>query len=58
MNHGYQGEYRRRQVDIAKQLFSVMGIDREDTEKRQDWVMCGFSHANFQLWCHKFKYSM
>jgi len=42
MNHGYEGEYRRRQVDIAKQLFSVMGIAREDTEKRQDWVMRGF----------------
>jgi nitroreductase len=42
MNHGYEGEYRRRQVDIAKQLFAVMGIAREDTEKRQDWVMRGF----------------
>jgi nitroreductase len=42
MNHGYEGAYRQRQVDIAKQLFSVMGIAREDTEKRQDWVMRGF----------------
>jgi nitroreductase len=42
MNHGYEGAYRGRQVDIAKQLFSVMGIDREDKDKRQDWVMRGF----------------
>ena len=42
MNHGYEGAYRQRQVDIAKQLFAVMGIAREDTEKRQDWVMRGF----------------
>lgn len=42
MNHGYEGAYRKRQVDIAKQLFGVMGIAREDTVKRQDWVMRGF----------------
>ena len=42
MNHGYEGAYRQRQVDIAKQLFAVMGISREDAEKRQDWVMRGF----------------
>ena len=28
------GIYRRRRIDIAKQLFSVMGIAREDVEKR------------------------
>ena len=42
MNHGYEGAYRQRRVDIAKQLFAVMGIAREDAEKRQDWVMRGF----------------
>ncbi|MFB0968305.1 MAG: nitroreductase [Pseudomonadales bacterium] len=42
MNHGYEVAYRQRQVDIAKQLFAVMGIAREDAEKRQDWVMRGF----------------
>ena len=42
MNHGYEGAYRQRQVDIAKQLFAVMGIAREYAEKRQDWVMRGF----------------
>jgi nitroreductase len=41
--HGpYEGEHRRRQVDIAKQLFTAMGIAREDKEKRQDWVKRGF----------------
>jgi nitroreductase len=40
MNHGYEGAYRQRQV--AKQLFAAMDIAREDTEKRQDWVMRGF----------------
>ena len=42
MNHGYEGEYRQRQVDIAKALFAKMGIAREDAEARQDWVMRGF----------------
>ncbi len=42
MNHGYEGAYRQRQVDIAKQLFAVMGIAREDADARQDWVMRGF----------------
>ena len=40
-NHGYEGAYRQRQVDIAKALFAKMGIAREDA-KRQDWVMRGF----------------
>lgn len=43
LTHGpYEGEHRRRQVDIAKQLFAAMGIAREDKERRQDWVMRGF----------------
>ena len=42
MNHGYEGAYRQRQVDIAKALFAKMGIAREDAEARQDWVMRGF----------------
>lgn len=41
--HGpYEGEHRRRQVDIAKELFAAMGIAREDKAMRQDWVMRGF----------------
>ena len=42
MNHGYEGDYRRRQVDTAKQLFDAMGTAREDPEKRQVWVTRGF----------------
>jgi nitroreductase len=38
----YEGIHRQRQVDIAKQLFAAMGIDRYDKERRHDWVMRGF----------------
>lgn len=37
-----QGDHRNRQVGVAKQLFSAMGIEREDKEGRQDWVLRGF----------------
>lgn len=36
------GVHRHRQVEVAKQLFAVMGIAREDREKRQDWILRGF----------------
>ena len=39
---GYEGVYRRRQIEIAVQLFEAMGIARDDKEKRRDWVMRGF----------------
>lgn len=43
VDHGaYEGPHRDRQVGIAKQLFTAMGIAREDKAKRQDWVMRGF----------------
>src|SRR6266850_7228156 len=43
VSHGeYQGVHRGRQVDIAKKLFAVMGIAREDKPMRQDWVLRGF----------------
>ena len=42
MNHGYEGVHRDRQVEIAKQLFAAMGIERDDKPRRQDWVMRGF----------------
>ena len=29
-------------VEVAKQLFGVMGIERHDKEARQDWVLRGF----------------
>ncbi len=40
--HGYQGIHRERQIEIAIQLFEAMGIERDDKERRQDWVMRGF----------------
>lgn len=38
----YEGVHRVRQVDIAKKLFSAMGIARDDKPMRQDWVLRGF----------------
>jgi len=38
----YEGEHRKRQIEIAVQLFEAMGIKREDAERRKDWVMRGF----------------
>ena len=42
MGPAYQGVHRDRQVEIAKQLFSAMGIAREDKDARMDWVLRGF----------------
>ena len=36
--------YRRRQVDLAKQLFQLMDIPREDKEKRAEWMERGFRY--------------
>jgi nitroreductase len=42
-SHGaYAGVHRQRQIDIAVQLFQAMGIERDDAERRQDWVPRGF----------------
>ena len=38
----YAGPHRERQIGIAKQLLAAMGIERENTEKRHDWVKRGF----------------
>jgi nitroreductase len=38
----FGGKHRERQVGVAKQLFSAMGIARDDKEGRHDWVMRGF----------------
>ena len=35
-------EHRGRQIEVAKQLFGAMGIEREDKDGRQDWVLRGF----------------
>jgi nitroreductase len=36
------GVYRNRQVDVAKSLFQLMGIAREDKAKRTEWTMRAF----------------
>jgi nitroreductase len=42
-SHGaYEGAHRERQIEIAKQLFGAMGIERHDKEARTDWVLRGF----------------
>lgn len=38
----FAGEHRDRQIGVAKQLFSAMGIARDDKDARQDWVLRGF----------------
>jgi nitroreductase len=49
-SHGaYEGEHRRRQIDIAIQLFQAMGIERDDAERRQDWVLRGFRQFDAPL---------
>lgn len=42
MGPGYEGPHRERQIDIAKQLFAAMGIERENKAKRNEWVLRGF----------------
>jgi nitroreductase len=38
----FAGAHRERQIGVAKQLFSAMGIARDDQAMRHDWVMRGF----------------
>lgn len=38
----YEPVYRKRQIDLAIQLFTLMGIGREDKEKRFDWMRRGY----------------
>jgi len=38
----YEPVYRKRQVDLAIQLFTLMDIGREDTEKRSKWIERGY----------------
>lgn len=38
----YEGRHRERQIDVAKQLFGAMSIERHDQAARHDWVMRGF----------------
>ena len=37
-----EGVYKERQVGLAMQLFELMGIDRKDKEKRNQWLQRGF----------------
>ncbi len=41
-DYKYEGIYRERQVKLAKQLFQLMGISRDDKEKRNEWLKRGF----------------
>ena len=38
----FGGKHRERQIGVAKQLFTAMGIARDDKDMRQDWVLRGF----------------
>ena len=38
----YEDIYRQRQVDLAVQIFQLMGIAREDREARDAWMQRGF----------------
>jgi len=38
--------YRRRQIEIAKQIFKLMDIPRDDNEKRDRWMKRGFRYFN------------
>jgi nitroreductase len=38
--------YRRRQIKIAKQIFQLMEIPRDDKEKRDRWMERGFRYFN------------
>jgi nitroreductase len=42
MKESYEGLHRRRQIDVAVQLFDAMEIARDDKVRRTDWVMRGF----------------
>ena len=39
---GFTGKYREHQITLGIQLFQLMGIAREDTEKRTEWMRKGF----------------
>ena len=43
---GYEGVHRQRQIEVAIQLFEAMGIERDDKERRQDWVLRGFRQCD------------
>ncbi len=38
----YEGDHRKRQIEVAVQLFEAMGIARDDKAGRDNWTMRGF----------------
>lgn len=38
----YPGVYKKRQVELAKEIFKLMAIEREDSIKRAAWAQRGF----------------
>jgi len=38
----FEGKYRRRQVELAIQIFDLMEITREDSGKRAEWTQLGY----------------
>ena len=38
----YEGGHRQNQIDVAVQLFEATGIERDDKERRMDWMLMGF----------------
>lgn len=38
----FKGKYRERQVELAVEIFRLMGIAREDRDKRANWMQRGF----------------
>jgi len=42
MSKPYEEEYKKRQVDLAVQIFELMDIGRDDKEKRFEWMQRGF----------------
>ena len=37
----YTGIYRERQVVLGREMFRILGIEREDRKRRQEWVLNG-----------------
>ncbi len=42
VNEKLKQVYKKRQVDLAIQLFQLMDITREDQEKKSDWMQRGY----------------
>ena len=48
----YEGTHRRRQIDVAIQLFEAMGIERDDKENVPTGCYAAFvSSMRQSLWC-------